>query len=110
MSLFSIDHHHYFHGDEGTSQALVLIINKLDFLTLKAEEIMATKQEQYDSIMNRLDAITNDIAADYKKLLDEIANGTVSQESLDRGSANVARLEEIGASVDNPVPEPPTEG
>lgn len=84
------------------SEQFSLIIQKLDL-------IMATKQEQFDAIIAKLDGVTNDIAADYKQLLDEVQAGTVSQESLDKASVNVAKLEALGASVSNPVPETPTE-
>jgi hypothetical protein len=67
---------------------------------------MATRQEDFDALMARLNTITNDIAADYAQLLDEIKNNTVSAESIANGNANVATLEALGASVANPVPPP----
>lgn len=67
---------------------------------------MATRQEDFDALMGRLNTVTNDVAADYAKLLGEIANNTVSAESIAAGNANVAILEALGASVTNPVPEP----
>jgi hypothetical protein len=70
---------------------------------------MATRQEEFDALMGRLNTITNDIAADYALLLKQIADGTVSAESIAAGNENVAILEALGASVSNPVPEPPTE-
>lgn len=68
---------------------------------------MATRQEEFDALMGRLNTVTNDIAADYAKLLQEIADNSVSAESIAAGNANVATLEALGASVSNPVP--PTE-
>lgn len=70
---------------------------------------MATRQEEFDALIGRLNTVTNDIAADYQKLLDEIANNSVSAESLANAAANIATLESLGASVSNPVPEPPAE-
>lgn len=70
---------------------------------------MATRQEEFDALMGRLNVVTNDVAADYAKLLEEIANNSVSAESIAAGEANVAILEALGASVSNPVPEPPAE-
>lgn len=67
---------------------------------------MATRQEEFDAIIARLNTVTNDIAADYQKLLDEIASNTVSAESLANAATNIAALEALGASVTNPVPEP----
>lgn len=71
---------------------------------------MAKSQEQFDTLMARLDTVTNDIAADYQKLLDEIQSNTVSPASIAAAEANIAKLETLGASVANPVPEPPAEG
>jgi hypothetical protein len=67
---------------------------------------MPTRQEEFDALMGRLNTVTNDIAADYAKLLEEIANNSVSAESIAAGNANVAILEALGASVENPVPAP----
>lgn len=66
---------------------------------------MPTNQEIFDAQLARLDTVTNDIAADYQKLIDDAAAKGVSAESLAKHEANVARLEGIGASVENPVPE-----
>lgn len=65
---------------------------------------MATRQEQFDAVIGRLNTVTNDIAADYKKLLDEAKTNSVSAESIASAEANIATLEALGASVDNPVP------
>lgn len=70
---------------------------------------MAKAQERFDALMARLDKITTDIAGDYKTLLDEVQAGSISDESLAKAEANIATLEALGASVENPVPEPPTE-
>lgn len=96
MGLFNI----HIKDDRETKKLLIQINNKLDL-------IMAKSQEQFDALMGRLDTVTNDIAADYQKLLDEVQNGTVSPESLAAAAVNIAKLETLGASVENPVP--PTE-
>lgn len=80
---------------------LLLIIQKLD-------QFMANTQEWTDQLNARLDTVTNNIAADYKKLLEEIQSGQVSEESKAKAEANIAKLEALGASVENPVP--PEEG
>jgi hypothetical protein len=100
----------------------------LQLITLKLDILMA-KQEKFDALIARLDTTTNtmaesvlEIGADQKFLLDEIKrlnDGSVSDESLNKAEANIAKAEEIatalkgiGAQVDNPVPvpEPPVEG
>lgn len=67
---------------------------------------MATRQEEFNELIARLNTVTNDIAADYQKLLDEIANNSVTAESIAAAEANIATLEALGASVSNPVPPP----
>lgn len=65
---------------------------------------MATRQEQFDVMMGRLNTVTNDIAADYAKLLEEAKTNSVSAESIAAAETNIATLEALGASVENPVP------
>lgn len=98
-STTTIHNHYYSCVDQN------LFLEKLNYLIAQNKSIMATSQERYDAINERLNVITNDIAADYKKLLEEAKNKTISDESLAKGEANVLRLEALGASVDNPVPE-----
>jgi predicted phage gp36 major capsid-like protein len=82
---------------------------QIQSLTNKLELFMAKTQERFDDLMTRLNTITNDIAADYQKLLDEITNNSVSDASLTAAEENIAKLESLGASVDNPIPpEEPT--
>ena len=99
-SPIKIEYHYHNHVDTAE------ILSLLNILKTQNHHIMAKAQEQFDALMTRLDTVTNDIAADYQKLLDEIQNNTVSQESLDKAAANIQKLETLGASVDNPVPEP----
>lgn len=68
---------------------------------------MATKQEQFDAALAKIDAATSDIADDLRRLKEEIANGDVSQESLDRLTANADTLDALGKST--PEPDEPTE-
>ena len=63
-----------------------------------------TTQERFDAILSGIDQVTNEIAADYQALIEEAKNKTVSDESLARAEANVARLREVAASNDQPVP------
>lgn len=94
-----IDIHIYHHvpGDDDIKQSLNLIIQKL-------EKIMALNQAQFDEMVDRLNKVTDDIAADYKKLLDEIEAGKITDESVAAAKARLAQLEALGASVENPVP------
>lgn len=93
--------HIHLHDDRETKQLLELII--------KQNKIIMAKQDQFDAAIVRLNAVTNDIAADLTLLKDQIATGTVSQASLDALDANIAQLEVLGASTENPVHEPPAE-
>src|SRR3954471_10589743 len=92
--------HHHYQGEDK-------IVTELQFLNKKIDHFMANTQERFDALLARLNAATNDIAADYKKLLDEVRAGSVSDESLTAAEANIAKLEALGASVENPVPEVP---
>lgn len=67
---------------------------------------MPTRQEEFDQMVADLNTVTNDIALDYAKLLEEAANNSVSAESIAAGKAHVETLKALGASVDNPVPPP----
>lgn len=79
------------------------------FNNLKLNQIMAKSQERFDLLMGRLDKVSNDIAADYAQLLKAVQEGadSVSEESFAKHEANIDKLEALGASVENPVPEPP---
>lgn len=70
---------------------------------LKIQKVM-TKQEQFDANLERLNAVTNNIAADEKKLLEEIKSGTVSDESIAKLTKNIETLEAIAADVEDPIP------
>jgi hypothetical protein len=103
MAWFSVNVYHHIVPPKGQEDRLKSISDKLDYLTLKINE-MATKQERFDSLLEKLNVTTNNIAADYQKLLDEVRNGTVSDESLTRAEENITKLEGIAASVENPLP------
>lgn len=80
------------------------IADALNFIIKQNQSIM-TKQEQFDAALVKLNTVTNDIAEDLQELKQQIADGSVSAESLAQLDANVSTLEAIGAQ-DNPVPEP----
>lgn len=97
---------HIHKTDEGGYDMVHLynkLSKKLNFIIEKLNE-MATKQERFDAILTSLNETTNEIAADYQALLDEVRNGTVSEASLAAAEQNITRLKEIAASNDQPVP------
>ena len=63
-----------------------------------------TKQERFDTILTKLDAVTTNIAEDFKTFVQEAKDGTVSDESLAKAEANITKLEELAATKENPVP------
>lgn len=83
------------------------ILSILNLIKLQNHKIMA-QQEKFDVLIGRLNVVTNDIAADLKLLKDQIAAGTISDESLANLDTNITALETLGASTENPVP--PVEG
>lgn len=83
------------------------LVSKLNYIIKQNHEIM-TKQERFDAILGRINIATNNIAEDQRRLLDEIRQGTVSEESLAKAEANADLLDKIAADVADPVP--PTEG
>lgn len=91
-----IIHHHYTACDDETKGRLDLIISKL-FLIMN-------KQERFDAILTKLDAVTTNIAEDFKTFVEEAKNGTVSDDSLAKDEANITKLEELAATKENPVP------
>jgi hypothetical protein len=96
--------HLHFHFAPDNSN---ILSEKLDFLTLKFNEFM-TKQERFDTILTKLDAVTTDLAGDFKTFIDEVKNDTVSDASMAKAEANVTILEQLAASKENPIPnEPP---
>jgi hypothetical protein len=79
------------------------IVSKLNLLISKTDKIM-TKQERFDTILTRMDTVTTGIADDFKLFIKEAQEGQVSDESLAKAEANIAKLEELAASKENPVP------
>ena len=68
------------------------------------EAIMAT-QAQFDERMGKIDAATTEIAADLKKLRDDLAaGGAVSDANLAVLDAKIAVLDAMGKDPEAPVP------
>ena len=86
--------------------------SKLDLIILKLNQIM-TKQERFDAILSRIDAVTNDLAGDFAAFVEEARTGTVSDESFTKAEENIAKLEALAASKTQPIPgeeTPPADG
>lgn len=103
VNIEKVEINNHYHNHVDTAE----ILSQLNILKLQNSKIMAKAQEQFDALMDRLNTVTNDIAADYQKLLNEIQNNTVSPASIEAAKANIEKLEGLGASVENPVPEEP---
>jgi hypothetical protein len=86
--------------DEKTLKQLV---EKANSLNSKIDTIM-TKQERFDTVLTRIDAVTTNIAEDFKAFIKEAQEGSISDESLAKAEANVTKLEELAATKENPVP------
>jgi chromosome segregation ATPase len=89
-------HHHY--------------INKK--VNLKLDKIMADLA-QFEAALSRIDTATTNIANQLRDLKDQIANQGLSAEVeaqvLTRLETAASQLEQVGTSVENPVPTEPTE-
>src|SRR5688572_23406841 len=88
--------HIHNHPDTKTERSIELLHKKLD--------ILMTKQERFDAILTRLDTVTTDIAGDFSTFVKEVREGTVSEESLAKAETNIATLEQLAATKENPVP------
>lgn len=98
----------YIHGGllELNDTRLLRIHQLLVKVAHQQEKIMGIN-EQLLEYSRRLDAASNEIAADLKKLRDEIKSGEpVTPETLAKLDANVARLEEMGVDPVEPIPAP----
>ncbi len=63
-----------------------------------------TKQERFDAILTKLDAVTTNIAEDFAAFVKEAQEGQVSDESITKAEENIAKLEQLAATKENPVP------
>lgn len=79
----------------------------------KLNNIMAS-QEEFESVLARIDTATNDIAEDIRNLKGQIEGQglprDVENRVLDSLNATAEKLEGIGSSVENPVPDGPNSG
>lgn len=79
------------------------VLRLLNHIIQNQNKIMA-KQDQMNELLTRLNAATNELAADLQKLRDENAD-KISQESLDTLDAAIKALEVMGQDAENPIPE-----
>ena len=68
---------------------------------------MASKQEQLEAAMIRLDGVTNEIALELTELRNKIADGSITDAAIAQLDTAITRLQALGADPTNPVPEPP---
>jgi chromosome segregation ATPase len=88
------------------------VIQLLKELKTQNKKIMASL-EQFESALSRIDTATTNIANQLRDLKDQIANqglpADVENTVLSRLETAATQLEQVGQSVENPVPpvEPP---
>lgn len=84
------------------------ILKLLKDIKNQNKELMARTQEQWESILTRIDAATTNIAQQLRDLKDQIANqglpADVEEAIFTRLDTAATQLEQVGASPENPVP------
>lgn len=88
------------------------INQRLSFINLQIQNLMATEQE-WIAILDRIDVATTNIAGDIRGIKDELANAGLPKEVEDRISARLeakaVQLEALAADTEDPTPEVPEE-
>jgi hypothetical protein len=77
--------------------------SKQDLIIQKINELMSTQKERFAAFNQKLDAVTNDIAADFEQLLKSVED-KIPEEDFSKAEANLEKLRGLGASVENPIP------
>ncbi len=62
------------------------------------------KQERFDALLGRIDAVTTNLAGDFRTFIQEVKDGTVSDASFEKAEENVTKLEQLAASKEDPIP------
>ena len=93
-------HHHYHHDYR--------VLDLLNVINSKLNKIMS-KQEELDAAVTKLTASASDIANDLTFLKEQIANGTVSDESIAKLTSLAETFKALGDSTDSGS-TPPVEG
>lgn len=89
---------HYYKNEDEVMDLLRLINHKLT--------LIMTKQEHIDAAVAGLTASSADISQDLTFLKDQIATGTVTDESIAKVTALAAAFAEIAALTDSSTPPP----
>jgi hypothetical protein len=89
-------------GDEAEAR-FVALEHRLTLTELGGAQ-MATRQEQLEAAIGRLDGVTNALAAKLAELRDKIADGTVTDAAITDLDAVILRLQALGQDPANPVP------
>lgn len=105
MALF--EKHIHYHCDNSR------VVELLQIQAVKIQTIM-TQLEMFKDLLLRLEAATTNIAADIKRLADQVAAGGLSEKDELEISAALKlaaeKLEEVADINPEPTPEPPVEG
>ena len=105
MALF--EKHIHYHCDNSR------VVELLQIQAAQIQTIM-TQLEMFKDLLLRLEAATTNIAADIKRLADQVAAGGLSEKDELEISAALKlaaeKLEEVAAVTTEPTPEPPVEG
>ena len=99
-----------------TGAILVLLIVGLDMLKNQGRNIQTimTQLEMFKDLLLRLEAATTNIAADIKRLADQVAAGGLTEkeeiEISEALKAAAEKLEEVASITPEPPVDPPVEG
>ncbi len=77
--------------------------SKYDSIIQKINELMSTQKERFAVFNQKLDSVTNDIAADFEQLLRSVED-KIPDADFEKAEANLEKLRGLGASVENPIP------
>jgi predicted nuclease with TOPRIM domain len=105
--MFTIHHKVSFEGIDEILKELDNLKQQNHSIILKLNKVMG-QNEKLLEFSERLDAATNEIASDLQKLRDEVAAGSVSDETLSKLDTTITRLEDMGKDPEQPVPDAPT--
>lgn len=107
MSADRVDLHVYFHHEHPDRVTAMLdqILHAVANLATHTKESLMTVTAQIQEFSDRVNAATNEIAADLQALRDKVAAGTpLTEEDTALLNAAASRLEAMGADPENPVP------
>ncbi len=100
---FNINVYHHFPKDEDELTYQKKVLKQLSIHDQKLNLIMG-QNEKVVAAIAELDAATNELASDLQALRDQVASGTVTDETLAALDAAIARAKVLGQDPENPVP------